>query len=381
MPYLRANLAGLVPNTGDCGRGIRVRSTHLADYVLGMFPEEKWLFDLGRLSTVSSQLMTYREKQRPEKDGWRDLLETSPRLFPDAGYAILRTGESAENQIMATLDYGRNPMHAHLDRNQLTLSAFGLIYSQGPGTLYNVGSGGMERNRNPKLESFCGHGSLGQNVIMVDQRDQLKAVGKRLAWHTEPGYQAVAARVPSIRPGVDHVRAVVLTRGVVVILDRVESEEEHTYDFVYHNLGEMSPGKGWNAQAVDEPPGTTANYGNLIDPRRLMGRGPVHLGWKVEEGARLALWHVAEPGSEAYTAVTGMNNHNDPIEVIPDRAPTLISRTEGKTTHYVTVLEPYREEPDVKGVERLEAGRVRIRYRNGTAMEVSLEEVVRDEAR
>ena len=381
MPYLRANLAGLVPNTGDCGRGIRVSSTHLADHVLGMFPEEEWLFDLGRLSTVSSQLMAYREEKRPDRDGWRDLLETEPRLFRDAGYAILRTGDSRENQIMATLDYGRNPMHAHLDRNQVTLSAFGLIYSQGPGTLYNVGSGGMERNRNEKLESFCGHGSLGQNVIMVDRRDQLKAVGKRLAWHAEPGYQAVAARVPSIRPGVDHVRAVVLIRGVVVILDRVESDEEHTYDFVYHNLGEMSAGEGWRTEAVDEPLGRTANYGNLIEPRRLVGDGPVRLRWKLGEDARLALWHVAEPGGEAFTAVTGMNNHNDPIEIIPDRAPSLISRTEGRTVHYVTVLEPYREEPEVTGVERVGAGQVRIRHRTGTPTEVSLDELLAGEAR
>ena len=381
MPYQRATLSGLVPNTGDCGRGVRVNRTHLADHLIGMFPEEKWLFDLGRLSTVPAQLMAHRRDERPDSSGWKELLETSPRLFKGAGYAILRQGDSAEEQIMATLDYGRNPMHAHLDRNQITLSAFGRIFSHGPGSLYNVGSGGMRRIRDRKLESFCGHGSLGQNVIVVDQRNQLKAVGHLLSWQRESGKQVVAARVPSIRPGVDHIRALVLTGGVVVILDRVISKEKHTYDFLYHNLGTLTLGEGWSAEEVSGSLGQTGNYGNLVDPRRLSGKGTVRLRWALTEGAHVALWHAADSGGRFYTAVTGMNNHNKPVEIIPDRAPSLISRVEGKRAHFVTVLEPYRNKPQVMTVEHASPGRVIIGFQFGPDETILLSKLLGEEAR
>ena len=125
MPYLRATLTGAIPNTGDCGIAQSAHANFLADYLVAGFPKDTWLAQIGTGSTLSAKLLRYRSGQTVDPNAWRALLDPQPHLFPDAGMAILRSGATPETQIMATLDYGRNIMHAALDRNQLTLSAFG----------------------------------------------------------------------------------------------------------------------------------------------------------------------------------------------------------------------------------------------------------------
>jgi hypothetical protein len=55
MPYERATLAGRVPTTGDMARGYAIGKSKLADYLIGLFPQETWLLDAGTGSTLASQ--------------------------------------------------------------------------------------------------------------------------------------------------------------------------------------------------------------------------------------------------------------------------------------------------------------------------------------
>ena len=373
MLYERATLWDMIPSTGDCARGGGLVMNSLqAEQLLPVFPDQPWLLDIGRNGTLISKVQRLAQGKAYNKDGYRQLLSSKPRLFKTAGLAILRSGETPETQIMATLDYGRNPMHAHLDRNQITLSAFGKMFTHGPGTVYNVGSGGITRSTDPKLNSFCGAGSLGQNVILVDQLNQLRAIGKLVAWSDKPDNQFVTARVNGIAPGVDHTRTVALRDGLVIVIDRVDSADEHTYDFVYHNLGTLTTGPGWQSKPVSAPLGKTANYENLIDPAQLTGSGPVRLSWDLTAQVKpaptplpgkkatapapppepapvhLALWQLPVEGAEYFTATTGMNNMN--TSEIPAPAPSLISRKKSKTASFVTVLEPFHDTPAVTGL-------------------------------
>ncbi|MEI8313491.1 MAG: hypothetical protein WCH98_22305, partial [Verrucomicrobiota bacterium] len=210
------------------------------------------------------------------------------------------------------------------------------------------------------------------NVILVDQLNQLRAIGKLVAWSDKPDNQFVTARVNGIAPGVDHTRTVALRDGLVIVIDRVDSADEHVYDFVYHNLGILSTGPGWQAKPVSAPLGKTANYENLIDPAQLTGSGPVRLNWDLTAQVKpaptpvpgkkaaaptpppepapvhLALWQLPVEGSEHYTATTGMNDMN--TSEIPAPAPSLITRKKAKTTSFVTVLEPFHDKPAVTGL-------------------------------
>ena len=319
----------------------------------------------------------------PQKDGFRQFLETKPRLFRDAGFAILRSGGTPETQIMATLDFGRNIAHAHLDRNQITLAAFGKMFTHGPGSSYNVGKGGIIISDDPKLKSFVQAGSLSQNVVLVDAQNQMPAIGETVAWSDKPDNQYATARVSGIAPGVEHTRTLALRDGLVIVLDRLESAEEHTYDFVYHNFGELSPGEGWTSAPAGKPLAETANYANIIGLNKLTGQGPLHLRWdltnQVSASAKtppptspvnLALWQAPVANSEIYTGTTGLNNPN--TTRMPDAAPTLFTRARGKTVSFVTVLEPYKEKPSVTSIEA-DAENLTI-MRNGKPTRISLKD-------
>jgi len=393
MPYLRAALTGRIPSTGDCGRGQAIGAMAHADQLIRLFPQQRWLLEVGTAGTLQAKLLRWKSGANPEPTAWRKLLDTQPRLFPEAGLAILRSGDTPESQIMVTLDYGRNVFHAALDRQQITLLAFGRVFSHGPGSLYNVGSGGMTRGQDKRLDAFCSHGSLGQNVVLVDQQDQLPAVGRLLAWSPKPERQVAASRVDGIQPNVSHTRAVVLAEGVVVIFDRMESGESHVYDFVYHNLGKLSPGPGWTAAAAARPLGTTAGYETIVDLKRLSGAGPIRLAWDLTgetparqpaakgraapqvPGAYLDLWQLPVAGGEVYTGLTGMNNPN--TATMPDAAPSLFHRVRGAGAVFVTVLAPHQGNSPVAGVSAEGQVGVVVSLRDGRKLTLSLDELLK----
>lgn len=359
MPFKRAALNGRVPGSGDCGRGQGIGPNGLADQFTAIFPEEDWLYGAG-----ASPLTCSLAGKTPQPNEWQKLLSAEPILFKQAGLAILRSGTTADTQVMATLDYGRNIMHAALDRNQITLIAFGKVFTQGPGSLYNVGTGGITLSSDPHLNSFASHGTLGQNVVLVDQQDQLPAVGQLVAWRAEPDMQIAVSRVDGIAPGVSHIRAMVLVKGVLVVLDRMISEKEHNYDFTYHNFGEMALGDAWKAVQVTAPLATTANYDNIISLNKLQGSGDLRLEWDLTNQiplqdkskpvatapptAKLSLWQCNSDGGEMYTGTTGLNNPNNGNS--PDRAPSLFHRIRGKTANFATVLEPHKGQSSIRAV-------------------------------
>ena len=386
MPFQRATLWGVIPNSGDCGRGASVGPSPLADDLVAIFPDEKWLLDIGRGSTLASKIRRLATHYKPSAEGYQPLLESTSRLYSKAGLAVLRTGDTPETQIMATLDYGRNPMHGHLDRNQFTLAAFGKTFTHGTGTLYNAGKGGIIENNDPQLQSFCGAGSLGQNGVMVDAQNQQTAIGTLLAWNDKPAECFATARVPAIAPGVDHTRTVLLRNGLVVLIDDLDSQASHQYDFVYHNFGVLTPGAGWTATPQKEPLATSANYENIRDLQRLSGQGPVHLLWDLSNQVNpnpnpkakakppggpvhLGLWQLSSVPGEVYTGVTGMNNPN--TTRVPDEAPSLFHRVEGRQARFVTVLEPYREQATVTGIGI--KGSILTIHRGGQSETVALE--------
>ena len=361
MPYRRATLWGVVPNAGDCGRGFRVGLSKLADQLFELFPEEPWLLDIGVGSTVPAKVLALDAKRAPNPEAYKAYLETAPRLFRGAGLAILRSGTTAETQIMTTLDYGASPMHAHRDRNQITLSAFGKVFSHGPGTLYNVGSGGMVRGQDPRLDAFCASGSLGQNVIMVDGQNQDAAIGELLEWSEAPERQFAIARVEGAYPGVIHTRALILQDGLVVVVDRIEADSEKTLDWVYHNFGTLAPGTGWQFAPAAEPLGTAANYQNIVDLQRVSGSGTLRLNWDLSDQTSpagspdpakigLALWQLAPEGTNYFTGKTGMNNPN--TTEVPDAVESLFSRVRAKSADFVTVLEPFHDTPKITGIQK-----------------------------
>ena len=372
MPYERATLSGYVPVTGDNGTGGSARANRLCDVVYELFPEEEWLYRAGRRSTLRTFLKSV-EDGPPEADAWRDALKDTPTLFPHAGFAILRSGKTQEEQVYVTLDYGENPMHAALDRLQITLWAYGRVFTQGPGSSYNAPTN-FERGA-PEAMAFISHDSLGNNVIMVDRANQSPAIGSLIAWAPDLGskagkVQAVAAEVRGHHPGVTHRRAVFLVRNAIVLLDDVGSSQEHTYDFVYHNFGSLVLGEGWQAVSASQPLGDKANYQNIRQLQRLDGDGDLRLKWDLGEGLALEFWQTATGGA-AYTGLTGLNHWH--TRMVGDDAPSIFVRTHGKSKRFVTVLQPLKNESNVERVVEIkqeESFGAAITFKDGKTVEL-----------
>ena len=177
------------------------------------------------------------------------------------------------------------------------------------------------------------------------------------------------------------------------MLDRLESDAEHVYDFVYHNFGALSQGEGWTTQTVQQPLGRTANYESIVDPKRLSGQGPVRLDWDlsrqvhydVQEArdkkgepfapVHLALWQRQVEGGEVYIGTTGLNNPN--TGYVPDGAPSLLHRVRARSVQFVTVLEPYKDKRRVTAIEPAGEDGVTIQIEGAPALTVGLDELVR----
>lgn len=385
MPYYRAALNGIVPATGDCGRGRQgAGPNRLADLLIALFPDADWLYAVG-----ASPLRLKLAGRTVARDDWKKLLDPAPHLFPSAGLAILREGKTPESQIMATLDYGRNLFHAALDRNQITLMAFGRVFTQGPGSLYNAGSGGIVRSRDAKLNRFIGHGSLAQNVMLVDGRDQMPCIGTLRHWAPDPGCQVVASEVPGIAPGVVHRRALALDHGLLVVVDRVQADKAHVFDFVYHNFGRLSLGRGWHASPAEQPLGKRDLYDCIEHLQRLTGAGPVRLSWDLTEQVHyskleklrqekkltpmfLELHQVASPGAEAFIGDTALNNPN--TGRVPEATPSLFRRVRGKSAWVVTVLEPRQGPSRIQRLDFSADHRLKVTRTDGSIRTLNLDE-------
>lgn len=383
MPYERATLAEQVPISGDMARGYTIRNSNLADYLIGLFPDQEWLLEAGTGSTLAAQAR--RLAAAPATANTTPLLRTAPKLYKDAGFAILRSGTTPETQVMATLDWGRSVMHSGFDRNQFTLAAFGKIFSHGPGSLYNVGSGGITRNDNPQLEAFITYNTLSHNLVTVDGKDQLRAVGKLLKWSDDPTKQLAVSQVEGIAPGVRHMRGVLLTQGIVILLDRLQSNDEHVYDWAYHNFGTLNLEKGWAAVNMEKPLGESSVYRNIIEPKRLQNNGSPSVltaRWDLSNQQNsfrketatpifLNFWHGGTPG-EYFSGTTGLNNPN--TMAMPDSAPSIFHRTHAHTADFWTVLEPTKGPSQITEVKAHAKGGVQVILQNGTNITASLDE-------
>lgn len=387
MPYRRVTLTGQGPASGDCGRGNKVGPQPLAAQLFGIFPHEDWLLDAAGASSAQAKLCAIRAGRTPSAEAYRRLISADPTLFREAGFAILRSGAMAEEQVMATLDYGRAYYHVGLNRNQITLSAFGAVFTQDPGSIYNVGKGGYTANPTPGLGNFFFNHTMCFNVIAVDTANQQRAIGRLLAWSPGPGRQVAVSRVDGAYPGVSHTRGISLEDGILVMLDRMESADEHTYDFIYRNFGDMRRGEGWTAEPAGEPLARVLSYESIGGLQRLKGAGPIRLAWDMtgqfptnspvaRGGVGLALWQIPVTGGVVFTGTMGMNNPNTAI--IPDAAPALIHRVRGRSLSFVTVLEPWKGAPRVSGIAAHGAAGVRVERVGGAALTVGLDELIRD---
>lgn len=232
--------------------------------------------------------------------------ESATRNYTSAGYAVLQQGNDA-NATWLCMKYGpHGGGHGHPDKLNFILYSRGEVLGFDPGT----GKYGA-----PIHEAWQ-KASIAHNTLTVDQANQKGVTGSSLAFVSKPEYAAALADAGPIYSGVVYRRAVaVVGADMVLVLDLVSSDKDHTYDLAYHNDGR------W----VEAPKGTPAKLPDLPSYRyfadMVQAAAPLPL---IEKGALKVGLAVASAGGGERLAGTGAGKTSN------QRVPCVLWHVSGK---------------------------------------------------
>jgi oligo-alginate lyase len=255
-------------------------------------------------------------------------------VFEDAGHAILRSKGDAG--LTAALTFGPyGGFHGHLDKLSFVFYGFGKELGVDPGRARS------QAYRLP-IHTHWYKATIAHNTVLVDGQSQKPAAGKLLFFEPKGDYTAVAARCEEAYPGVTQTRWLVLTATYLLVVDRLQSEKEHRFDWLYHNRGQMvaCDAAREDVTLAGKLPG--GEY--LRNARRGTTDGVIRAQF---EGAGVTTrLTMAGGASTGVTAADGVGGSVD------ERVPMIMVAREGREVLFAAVLEPVHAggSPQVTGV-------------------------------
>ncbi len=263
-----------------------------------------------------------------------------PRLgshvFHAAGHAILRT--DGQPNLAAAMTFGPyGGFHGHLDK--LSFVFFG--YKQE--LAYDPGRARSQAYRLPIHRDWY-KATLGHNTVLVDQKSQKPAAGHLDFFAANDHCAAVVASCTDAYPGVCQHRLLYMTRTYLLVVDQLDSDTRHRFDWTYHHRAARI-----QCAAADQSVAALgADYaGQEYVAHIEQGRtdAPVHAAF-VDKNVTTYLTAAAAPATTVYTG-DGVGAS------VVDRVPMIMLTRHARNTHYATVLEPVSMEsgPEVTGVE------------------------------
>lgn len=278
----------------------------------------------------------YRNKDR---NSLRSLLYGKPELvkqttlspipsvnFTSSGVAVLR-----RNNAYLLLKYGpHGGGHGHFDKLNFILAEGSVWLSPDLGTSkYGL----------PIYEGWFKQ-TLSHNTILVDQKRQKEASGQLSVFNPNAPIPCMKASVDNAYPGVNLERSLYLGDSYLVIYDRINSSQIHTYDWVYHNYGHLT--HHLPLKPLSKSLGKGNGYEYLESLMHAVTKDLWQLTWQYHQyNVRLTM--LGAPDTEVITA-------QGPGMPISERLPMVIARRKAAKTEYITVLEWYQEQPVLKSV-------------------------------
>ncbi|MBP6963203.1 MAG: alginate lyase family protein [Armatimonadetes bacterium] len=233
--------------------------------------------------------------------------------FPVLGIATLRS----DDKSMLTFDYGPYLGHGQPDKMGITLWANGKLWVADYGT--------------------CGYGSpalawyrstAGHNTVIVDGKNQAGTKERKLnCFEGDELFEVAEAETEEAYPGVVHGRTVIRVGGYYVMLDRLTSDSEHTYDWLLRSEGDLRMG------LIPSDTSDAPEYAFVDSVRTHSADGKWQARWDLG-GQGLGLF-MLDQGT--YTVASA----KCPAETTNHRVPLIISRKTGKSAEFTSVLYPY----------------------------------------
>jgi hypothetical protein len=176
----------------------------------------------GRGNTVESILYGPKNLKNWE---WEDL---ESGVFGESGISVMHSG-SPQQRSTALVDYGPHGSgHGHPDKLGLTL------WLEGQPVFVEAGSIGYGTG----LYRGWYKRTLAHNLLVRDGVNQEECAGELVRFESDQGTSTTVVKTSAAYPGSTLTRLSHLTEtGVMADLLRVESTEEHIYDYVLHGAG------------------------------------------------------------------------------------------------------------------------------------------------
>ncbi|HEY3447788.1 MAG TPA: alginate lyase family protein [Myxococcales bacterium] len=153
-------------------------------------------------------------------------------LYPESGYAVLRTGAGLDQTYLA-LDFGpHGGWHGHFDKLGFVLYGRGGVMALDPGT----------QSYAAPTHTTWDKVSLAHNTVTLDQKSQVEATGAMHRLVTLPGISMVAADSGAALTGAQGLRTVVLVGEYVLDRFRVAATDgaSHQIDWAFHDYGALT---------------------------------------------------------------------------------------------------------------------------------------------
>jgi hypothetical protein len=303
-----------LPAFNDSGEVDVAKEADLYELAYARFRNPLYATILNRSRRESEAALFWGVTELPKADA----ISAGSRNAEASGYAMLERGQGTQATWLC-LKYGpHGGGHGHNDKLSFVLYARGMTVAPDPGT----------KAYGSPLHKDWDKTSFAHSTLVVDQESQKQATGKCLAFGKENGADFVLADAGPIYDGVRFTRAaVLLNENLILFVDQVRCDKEHTLDIVYHQKGTWEKedrGESWKAPSV---PG----YKYLQDASAKICPEGIALALHVD-----AKWNssLAVAGNEPVQTITGTSFGKDTT----DRVPLVVFRRKARETAFVWAI-------------------------------------------
>lgn len=248
-------------------------------------------------------------------------LATHSHNAQTSGYAILE--READDQVTwLCLKYGQHGgfSHGHPDKNNFVLFSRGQVVCPDAGTRLYGSPLFIEWNRT----------TIAHNTLVVDEDSQNPTRGKCLAFGSDHNVDYVMTDAGDIYPGagVHFIRtSVMLDKYLVLFVDQIDSDSQHTFDIVCHHNGHwlnLPAGEKFSLPQYN-------GYQHLKDVTSRQINDSVSLMLDIKDGWHSAIVLADNEPTQIITA-TGVGNNTE------DRIPIVIFRRVAQKTVFIWAI-------------------------------------------
>ena len=254
--------------------------------------------------------------------------------LPHAGLAFLRQGPKDDRTYLA-LDYGpHGGGHGHPDKLGFVLFGKGQVLAPDPGSI----AYGTPVHQNWYKQT------VSHNTMVVDGESQRPSTGTLDFLLNGPDFDLVSASAPYAYEGVKLTRTLALMHDLVIFVDRLSGERQHTLDWVYHNRGTLRT--GFPHRKISTLPDAGSGYDLIQAPASGTPDETWSATWRTgDAGVRLTMLKAGRGETEVFTGMGLDNDAQGEGSPPEDLTPLVIARRRTRRTTYRAVLQLFGKRP------------------------------------